>query len=238
MSKNEKRRQSKINKRNLRSKKKKSMRNGIENLRNKFGDKMRVIHDVGYEEFSPNNETLSHLSGGDLVFDNTNTSKMSIEEIRQLQEQETKEWGGRINHIQTPEEIFEMNEYWNKYLNTLPPVRKSLSDKFIETDRLVREDLSSEEKIEIFESNFSPIFNEVICNRLEKIKGYKRESKKLSELNGMMYYTHEILGSDVNLYPENFVKRYPEKDGIRMNHLGTHSISYSSETEDLIIEKL
>ena len=212
--------------------------NDVANLRNKLGDKMRVIHDCGHEEFSPNNKSLSHLGAGDIAYDNTNTSKMSIEEIRQHQERQTKEWGGRVNHTQTPEEIYEMNQSWNKYLNTLPPVRKSISDKFVDAERLFHEDLSSEEKIERFESHFSPIFNDVICNKLEKIKGYKRESKKLSELNGMMYYTHEILGSDVNLYPENFVKRYPEKDGIRMNHLGTHSISYSSETEDLIIEKL
>jgi len=226
-----------------------SKRNGVtssdvENLRNKFGDKMRVIHDCGHEEFSPNNKSLSHLGAGDIVFDNTNTTKMSIEEIRQLQEKETKEWGDRLNHTQTPEEIYEMNQSWNEYLNTLPPVRKSLSDKFIETDWIFKfvdathPNLSSKEKIEIFESHFSPIFNEVICNRLEKIKGYKRESKKLSELNGLMYYTHEILGSDVNLRPENFVKNYPEKNGIRMNHLGTHSISYCSDTEDLVIEEL
>ena len=169
---------------------------------------------------------------------NTNTKEQVIEKIRQNQEQREKESGGFLNFVQSPEQVYEMHESFNKYLNTLPPVRKSISDKFVDAERLFHSNQSSEEKIEIFESYFSPIFNEVICNRLEKIKGYKRESKKLSELNGMMYYTHEILGSDVNLYPENFVKRYPEKDGTRMNHLGTHSISYCPETEDLIIEKL
>ena len=64
------------------------------------------------------------------------------------------------------------------------------------------------------------------------------EKKKFTELRNLMYYTGEILGSDVNVYPENFENKFELKDGVRINHFGTHSISYNPNTEDLVIEEI
>ena len=165
----------------------------------------------------------------------TNTKEQEIERIRQYHEQREKESGGLFHYVQSPEQVYEMRKDWEDYLNNLPPTRKFLSSVFVRSEPLFHMDLKSDKKIKILEDYFSPIFDEYLYKDLERIKGYKRENKRQQELYGFMYGLHEVYGSDVNLFPQNFVERYPEKDGIRMNYFGTYTISYCPETEDLIM---
>ena len=53
-----------------------------------------------------------------------------------------------------------------------------------------------------------------------------------------MYGFGEVIGSDVNVFPKNLVSRYRKKDGVRMNYFETYSISFCSDTDDLVITNI